>query len=49
MNDKTICGADGCGIDYAAIEAEEKLKLWLSGIEPMDYDAPGSTTREMGV
>lgn len=29
--------------------ARRKLERWLAEMEPMDYDAPGSTVRETGV
>lgn len=31
------------------IEGEQRWKLIRWGIEPLDYDAPGTTVREMGV
>ena len=30
-------------------EAKAKLLDWMGYMEPMDYDAPGSTVREQGV
>ena len=43
------CDENGCTIDYGEIEAKRKLDKWLKkmNFEPIDYDATGSTTREM--
>lgn len=30
-------------------EARKKLSKFLGGLEPIDYDAPGTTVREQGV
>jgi len=53
-----VCGPDGCEVDVdamaqvkAAREAGEaaarrKLDKWLHDLDPLDYDAPGTTARE---
>ena len=48
------CTKDYCEITLpepndGAVEAKRKLDTWLRKMEPMDYDAPGSTTRETEV
>lgn len=49
------CKADFCDVsdivwneDMESV-AKWKLEKWLSGMEPIDYDAPGNTARESGV
>lgn len=49
------CNGDSCDIQLKNMaqgltpEARAKLMNWLGVMEPIDYDAPGSTVRETGV
>ena len=55
---RAACDGDSCQITYPddmrkmlkglSGQQRSKLRRWL-GMEPMDYDAPGSTVREQGV
>ena len=42
------CDKDSCPIDFKSILAYNGKKE-PDKLEPMDYDAPGSTVREQGV
>lgn len=45
------CNEDFCEVDTTEYqrEADDKLHEWLRHLDPIDYDAPGSTVREQGV
>lgn len=40
------CGPDGCAVDVDALIAAKQA---ADKLEPMDYDAPGTSARETGV
>lgn len=54
---KTTCTGDSCDVSYTlrrAVEsmdeaAKDKLRRWINSMDPMDYDAPGTSARETGV
>lgn len=46
------CNGDSCEIEFeddVDAWAKRKVESWLRRMEPIDYDAPGTSVREQGV
>lgn len=48
------CNEDSCEVETEYTDdidawAKRKVERWMLELEPIDYDAPGTTARETGV